>query len=124
MSQVIYDTFIYLLAVYGAIVLVISIAGSIHRSFNEYNPGMKLILEVKNQEEKIEGILRNLLAGNAIGRIIPVSSITVIDMGSTDDTLKILKLLSKDYECIKILEKQDAEKAVSEFEEHFHNKVI
>ena len=110
MPEIVYNVFVYLLAVYGAIALVISIVESISKSARESIPGMRLVLEVKNQEEYIEGVLKNLFSSSMLGKTIPVDSITVLDMGSTDNTLKILKLLGKDYECLEVLEEKDKEK--------------
>jgi len=55
---------------------------------------IKPVLLVKDIEDDIEYIIRRALNCDFIRRITGDSSLTVVDMGSTDDTLKILKKLS------------------------------
>lgn len=62
------------------------------------------ILTVKNNEDCIEGVIHSL-----IKEMYPkqdrsfVSKIIVIDLGSCDNTIKILEKLSKKYDFIQIL---------------------
>ena len=117
MPEMVYNMFVYLLAVYGAIALIISIIESISKNIKEGISGMRLILQVKNQQEYIEGVVRNLCSGNVLGKVVPVKTITVLDMGSSDDTLKILKLLNRDFNCLEIIERDEKEKIFEGFDE-------
>lgn len=56
-----------------------------------------VVVSVINCEESVECELRKKIKDN------PNSQIIAVDMGSTDDTLKILKKLSLDYEGIRVI---------------------
>jgi len=77
----------------------------------------KLVLIVKNQGEVIEGVLRNALQRDFIRKLMPDGRLTVVDMGSTDDTVEILKKLEMDYECIEVLKKSEMESLFGYFDE-------
>lgn len=64
--------------------------------------GIYFIIAVKNQEEKIEGFLRNILFRIIYGKE-EIDNIIVLDLNSEDETKKIIENLSKEYEQIKIL---------------------
>ena len=65
--------------------------------------GIYLILAVKNQEEKIEGVLRSILFRFIYGKEESINDIIITDLGSTDNTPVILEKLGKDYDSIEIL---------------------
>ncbi len=65
--------------------------------------GIYVIIAVKNQEEKIEGFLRSILFKILYGREEELKNVIVADLESKDDTKQIVKKLSKDYECLKVL---------------------
>lgn len=69
---------------------------------NLKSDGIYLIVAVKNQENRIEMFIRSLLFRFLYGSENYVSKIIVTDLDSTDNTKKILNLLQKDYEFIKI----------------------
>ena len=56
-----------------------------------------MIIATKNQEEKIEGFLRSLLFRVLYGKEDYISEIIVADLGSKDNTTKILENLQKDF---------------------------
>jgi len=64
--------------------------------------GIYIIIAVKNQEERIEGILRSSLFKLLYGKEEYIKDIIVADLGSTDKTKEIVSKMSKDYECVKI----------------------
>lgn len=64
--------------------------------------GMYFIIAVKNQEEKIEGFLRNILFRIIYGKE-EIDNIIVLDLNSEDETKKIVENLSKEYEKINLL---------------------
>lgn len=66
------------------------------------NYGIKLVVTVKNQENKIEGFCRSLLFRYLAGKKNYMNEITIVDVNSTDRTREILQKLSNDYECIKL----------------------
>lgn len=64
--------------------------------------GIYFIIAVKNQEEKIEVFLRNILFRIIYGKE-EIDNVIVLDLNSEDETKKIIENLSKEYEQIKIL---------------------
>ncbi len=63
-----------------------------------------IVLTVKNNEDCIEGVIRSLINELRFKNNPFVSSnILVIDLGSEDNTIKILERLSNKYEFIHIL---------------------
>ena len=69
--------------------------------------GIYVMIAVKNQEETIEGFLRNVLFRLIYGKEEYVKDIIVTDLDSQDDTMKILDKLSTEYECIKPIKWKD-----------------
>ena len=65
--------------------------------------GIYFIIAVKNQEDKIEGFLRSSLFKLLYGREEYLKNIIVADLKSTDSTKEIVKKLSDEYECLKVL---------------------
>ena len=64
--------------------------------------GIYFIVAVKNQEEKIECFLRNLIFRVIYGKE-EINNILIIDLNSKDNTKKIVENLSKEYEQINLL---------------------
>ena len=58
-----------------------------------------IVIGVYNREDKIEGILRNMI------KKYPDTDIIAVDYGSTDETVKIIKLLQRDYENVTLVER-------------------
>ncbi len=74
-----------------------------------YKPEKKItpaytVLTVKNNEECIEGVIYSMIKEIQINKDNPpFQNILVIDVGSTDNTAKILEKISKKYEFIHII---------------------
>ena len=107
MIHILSDIFTYLLAVYGAFTLIITICNSIRQRLDNDNCNVKVVLIVKNQEETIEGIIRNLFSADILRKAMTTEKLTVVDMGSSDKTPTILGKLKKDYESFEILEEDE-----------------
>jgi glycosyltransferase involved in cell wall biosynthesis len=75
----------------------------------------KLVLIVKDQEESIEGIVKNIAACELIKKAMTDGELTVIDTGSTDRTVDILRKLEKDYEFIKVMTENEKERILHVF---------
>lgn len=56
----------------------------------------------KNQEDKIEGLLRSVLFKITYGTEEYIKNIIVVDLNSKDDTKKIIERMSEDNENIKV----------------------
>lgn len=93
---------VWILAIYGLIEIFRTIKYSILNK-NLNTNGIYVIVAVKNQEQKIEGFLRSFLFKYIYYRDDEVNDLIVSDMGSTDETTKIIEKMRKDYNSIKIL---------------------
>lgn len=88
------------LALYGVIEIIKNVYYILTYT-NLKSNGTYLIVAVKNQENQIEGFLRTVLFRMIYGKEEMIKQIMVADLGSSDDTTKILKTIGKDYEYIK-----------------------
>ena len=78
--------------------------------------GIYFIIAVKNQENNIEGFLRNLMFKIIYGKE-EINNIIVVDLNSHDDTKKIVEKLQKEYEQIKILNIKDCKELLDSIKE-------
>ena len=95
-------TIFWTLAIYGLFEIIKNIV-YINTYTRLKSDGIYLIIAVKNQEEKIEGFLRSTLFKILYGREEYLKNIIVADLKSTDNTKEISKRLSKEYECLKVI---------------------
>lgn len=79
--------------------------------------GIYFIIAVKNQEEKIEGFLRNILFRIIYGKE-EIDNVIVLDLNSEDETKKIIENLSKEYEQIKILNFKECKELLENIKEN------
>ena len=96
------NTIFWTLAIYGLFEIIKNII-YINTYTRFKSDGIYLIIAVKNQEEKIEGFLRSTLFKILYGREEYLKNIIVADLKSTDNTKEIARKLSKEYECLKVL---------------------
>lgn len=103
-----FQIIIWVLAVYGFIELLISLFNSvilINKNFND----MYILIAVKNQEESIEGIIRTIIFKNIYYKNEDLfNNIVIADMGSTDNTLRILRNLTREYSFLKVIDCKDS----------------
>lgn len=78
--------------------------------------GVYFIIAVKNQEEKIECFLRNLLFRIIYGKE-EIKNILVVDLNSKDNTKKIIENLSKEYEQINLLTLKECKEIMENIKE-------
>lgn len=102
---------LWVLAIYGFIEIIKTIYFTFINTKCRNN-GIYLILAVKNQEEKIEGVLRSLLFRFIYGKEENIDNIIVADLGSSDDTLAILSKIKKDYEMIEVLSWKECKEVI------------
>lgn len=101
MMSFILNGIFWVLALYGLFEIIKNII-YICTYTNLKSDGIYIIIATKNQENKIEGFLRTILFRIMYGKEECVKDVIVADLDSTDDTMKILNKLSKDYENIKV----------------------
>ena len=106
---------IWTLALYGLFEIIkniIYICTYTHLNSN----GMYFIIAVKNQEDKIECFLRNLIFRIVYGKE-EINNILVVDLNSKDNTKKIVENLSKEYEQINLLSWKECNEVIENIEE-------
>ena len=101
MWDFIFNVIIWVLAWYGLIEIIKTIIYTY--TYTNLKPnGTYIIIAVKNQEDKIEGLLRSVLFKITYGTEEYIKNIIVVDLNSKDDTKKIIERMSEDNENIKV----------------------
>ena len=106
----------WILALYGLFEIIKNII-YICTYTNLKADGIYIIIATKNQENKIEGFLRTILFRIMYGKEDCIKDVIVADLGSTDDTVKILNKLSKDYNEIKVLNWKECKEVIDSIKE-------
>lgn len=101
MGEFILNAILWTLALYGAFEIIKTII-NIYTYTNLKSDGIYVIIAVKNQENKIEGFLRNFLFRIIYGKEESIKDIIIADLDSTDETVEILNKLARDYEGLKV----------------------
>ncbi len=110
------NTIFWTLALYGLYEILKNII-YINTYTKFKSKGIYLIIGVKNQEEIIEGFLRSMLFKILYGKEDYLKNIIVADLESTDDTKEISKKLSKEYDCLKVLNWKEARELLDNIDE-------
>ena len=101
MGEFILNAILWTLALYGAFEIIKTII-NIYTYTNLKSDGIYVIIAVKNQENKIEGFLRNFIFRIIYGKEESIKDIIIADLDSTDETVEILNKLANDYEGLKV----------------------
>lgn len=116
MANFIINATLWTLALYG----LIEILKTVYYAFSYKNTkpdGIYIVVAVKNQEERIEGFLRSILFRFLYGKEDNINDIIITDLNSKDNTRAILDKLSKDYDCISILNWMECKNLIDNIEE-------
>ena len=105
-----------MLALYGLFEIIKNII-YICTYTNLKSDGIYVIIAAKNQENKIEGFLRTILFRIMYGKEECVKDVIVTDLNSSDDTMKILEKLSKDYDGIKVVNWKECKEVIDNIKE-------
>ena len=116
MEDFILNGIFWVLALYGLFELVKNII-YICTYTNLKSDGIYVIIAAKNQENKIEGFLRTILFRIMYGKEECVKDVIVTDLNSSDDTMKILEKLSKDYDGIKVVNWKECKEVIDNIKE-------
>lgn len=116
MLDFIINAIFWILALYGLFELIKNII-YICTYTNLKSDGIYVIIAVKNQENKIEGFLRTILFRIMYGKEECVKDVIVTDLNSTDDTMKIINKLGKDYDNIKVTNWKDCKEVIDSIKE-------
>lgn len=116
MLEFIINGIFWVLALYGLFELIKNII-YIFTYTNLKSDGIYLIIATKNQENKIEGFLRTMLFRIMYGKEECVKDVIIADLDSTDDTMKILSKLSKEYNGVKIVNWRECKEVIDSIDE-------
>ena len=100
MLEIVIYGLIWCFAIYGILVMLQDITRK--TTYKKIEENVKLIMTVKDVEDGIENYIRELNFGNNF-----YNNLVVIDLGSQDDTLCILKKKKKENFNLKILNKEE-----------------
>ncbi|MEG2381255.1 MAG: glycosyltransferase [Oscillospiraceae bacterium] len=89
------------LSVYGAMQLIFKCMALHTKAQARAIHSTHIVLSVKNQEDTIEGVIRAIAWEPCDGEIV------VIDLGSDDDTPKILHKLEREYDFLHCMTKSE-----------------
>ncbi len=104
---------IWILAIYGLLEIIINLFNAVALVNNNIKD-MYILIAVKNQENSIEGIVRSIVFKNIYHKNENLfNNIIIADMGSTDDTLRILKKLSNEYSFLRVVDCKDSQDLLS-----------
>jgi len=93
----------YIFAIYGLSSLFRDMVREI-RFRKQMNGNIRFILAVKNGQETVEGVIRQFILEQESGRIPADNGLTVIDLGSEDQTMEILQSLEREYSTLNVME--------------------
>lgn len=94
---------VWILCVYGVFSIIQDYIQS--HTYRKIEENIKFVMTVKNVEDGIEEYIRDLTYGRNF-----YHHLVVVDMDSTDDTLKILHRLEREKFNMKVLEKEEGKK--------------
>lgn len=116
MLKIIFEFLTYILAAYGAYCLLIYLVNR-SRGGARVSGKVKLALLVRDAEDSMEGVIRKIGLDSAVNGTVPCQGIAVVDMGSSDRTLEVLKRLKNEYAFLEVLEYGDRHKIFESFSE-------
>ena len=116
MQDFIVNGVFWILALYGLFELIKNVI-YICTYTNLKSDGIYVIIATKNQENRIEGFIRTILFRIMYGKEDYVKDIIVTDLNSTDDTMKILNKLGKDYDNIKVTNWKECKEVIDSIKE-------
>ncbi|RCX21022.1 hypothetical protein DFR58_101227 [Anaerobacterium chartisolvens] len=116
MLRIAFEVFVGLLAIYGIISLVSGLISPIRQRLGSESSRVKMVIIMKNQEQTAEGIIRNIFTADILRRVMSNEKLTVIDMGSSDNTRRILDTLKNDYDFFDVLSENEKEDIFKKFD--------
>ncbi|NLB41194.1 MAG: hypothetical protein GX815_02865 [Clostridiales bacterium] len=99
---------LWIFAIFGFIYFLFRVYMSLDLYRKRKQGACTLVISAKNQEDIMEGLVRGfILKAGMDSTEEKFLQIVMLDMGSTDGTLKIMENLSYDYTMIKLLKPDD-----------------
>lgn len=109
MANTVMNVVIYLLAVYGALSIIISIGNIVFTERCTNLKNARLVLMVKDCGQAVEGVVEYILKEGVLKKARVEDVLTIVDLGSTDDTQAVLAKLQEMHECLSLVEYKDRE---------------
>jgi len=97
------ELILWVFAAYGVFSMIAGVTGLIRSKTQIKCRNIKLVLLVRNAEECIEYVVRNLSGKDSLKGVLPDSKISIVDMNSSDNTYLITKKLERYYQNIEAL---------------------
>ncbi len=108
------ELILWILAVYGMFSLISSVVGLIRLKSHIKCQSIKLVLLVKDAEDCIEYVVRNLAGKDFLTGVLPNKNISIVDINSTDNTYLITKKLKRYFQNIEVLRFNERENIFDE----------
>ena len=95
------NTLVYILAIYG-IIEIIKTVYYIMEYTNLSEDGIYIIIATKNQEGRLEGILRSILFKIMYGKEDEIKKVILTDLSSKDNTFNVLKKFKRENDYVAV----------------------
>jgi len=118
MLETIFLVVLCLFATYGFAVLIKEVVYSIWDREVENNSNFRLVLMIKDCEEEVEWVVQRILSARLPNGAENTCRLTVVDLGSTDDTREILERLSCKYAELEVLFEDEKEEVFEQVVEN------
>ncbi|MBE7037298.1 MAG: hypothetical protein E7404_00140 [Ruminococcaceae bacterium] len=108
MLTILFKSVIVFLACYALIDIVRRIISAVFSKEVHIKDDVFVVIKIKNKNENIEGVVRSVIwksLSTSGGSFVP--SILIVDMGSDEKTVEIVKKLCEDYGFIYFTTEQD-----------------
>jgi len=87
---------IWVLALFGLWEIISHLLDCIY--WANHATDIEVVIKVCNQEATVENVVKEIFKLNSVWRI------TALDMGSTDDTIKVLRRMENEYSNLRVVE--------------------
>lgn len=111
------NSFIWTLAFYGLFEIIKNVI-YICSYTKLHSDGIYMIIAVKNQEKKIEGLMRSILFRLLYGKEDNIKDIIVADLDSKDGTKQILCRMQKEYDILKVTSWKECKEIIENIKEN------
>lgn len=113
MLNIISTSILWTLAIYGIIEIIRELISIVTKE-NTRLKNTYIIIAVKDNEENVEFFLRSTLYNLYNDNQELLENVIIADMGSNDNTSKIIEKLAKEYEPIKVMDWNNCKELLDE----------